>query len=77
MLDMGFKPAVSRIVAQTPDDRQTLFFSATLEGATGKLAAAYTRDAAPPHPGADRAQGGATSSTASSTSSPRAPSSTT
>jgi ATP-dependent RNA helicase RhlE len=45
MLDMGFKPAVSRIVAQTPDDRQTLFFSATLEGATGKLAAAYTRDA--------------------------------
>jgi superfamily II DNA/RNA helicase len=45
MLDMGFKPAVSRIVGQTPDDRQTLFFSATLEGATGKLAAAYTRDA--------------------------------
>jgi ATP-dependent RNA helicase RhlE len=45
MLDMGFKPAVSRIVAQTPDDRQTLFFSATLEGATGKLAAAYTHNA--------------------------------
>jgi superfamily II DNA/RNA helicase len=45
MLDMGFKPAVSRIVAQTPEDRQTLFFSATLEGATGKLAAAYTRQA--------------------------------
>jgi ATP-dependent RNA helicase RhlE len=43
MLDMGFKPAVSRIVGQTPDDRQTLFFSATLEGATGELAAAYTR----------------------------------
>jgi len=45
MLDMGFKPAVSRIVGQTPDDRQTLFFSATLEGATGQLAATYTRDA--------------------------------
>jgi ATP-dependent RNA helicase RhlE len=45
MLDMGFKPAVSRIVAQTPEGRQTLFFSATLEGATGKLAAAYTRQA--------------------------------
>jgi ATP-dependent RNA helicase RhlE len=45
MLDMGFKPAVSRIVAQTPADRQTLFFSATLEGATGKIATAYTRDA--------------------------------
>ena len=43
MLDMGFKPAVSRIVDQTPPQRQTLFFSATLEGATGKLAAAYTR----------------------------------
>jgi ATP-dependent RNA helicase RhlE len=43
MLDMGFKPAVSRIVGQTPGDRQTLFFSATLEGATGQLAAAYTR----------------------------------
>jgi superfamily II DNA/RNA helicase len=45
MLDMGFQPAVGRIVAQTPSDRQTLFFSATLEGATGKLAAAYTHDA--------------------------------
>jgi ATP-dependent RNA helicase RhlE len=45
MLDMGFKPAVSRIVAQTPAERQTLFFSATLEGATGKLATAYTRKA--------------------------------
>jgi superfamily II DNA/RNA helicase len=43
MLDMGFKPAVDRIVAQTPQQRQTLFFSATLEGATGKIAAAYTR----------------------------------
>ncbi|HET7510429.1 MAG TPA: DEAD/DEAH box helicase [Solirubrobacterales bacterium] len=45
MLDMGFRPAVDRIVAQTPADRQTLFFSATLEGATGKVAAAYTRNA--------------------------------
>jgi ATP-dependent RNA helicase RhlE len=45
MLDMGFKPAVDRIVSQTPAERQTLFFSATLEGATGKIAAAYTRDA--------------------------------
>ena len=45
MLDMGFKPAVDRIVAQTPKRRQTLFFSATLQGATGKVATAYTRDA--------------------------------
>jgi len=42
MLDMGFKPAVSRIVAQTPERRQTLFFSATLEGAIGKVAAGFT-----------------------------------
>jgi ATP-dependent RNA helicase RhlE len=45
MLDMGFKPAVDRIVAHTPDQRQTLFFSATLDGAVGKVAGAYTRDA--------------------------------
>ncbi len=45
MLDMGFRPAVDRIVDQTPADRQTLFFSATLEGAAGKVAASYTSDA--------------------------------
>ncbi|MGE5408258.1 MAG: DEAD/DEAH box helicase [Syntrophothermus sp.] len=44
MLDMGFRPAVDRIVAKTPAARQTLFFSATLEGATGRVAAAYTRE---------------------------------
>jgi ATP-dependent RNA helicase RhlE len=44
MLDMGFRPAVDRIVALTPAKRQTLFFSATLEGATGKVAAAFTRN---------------------------------
>ena len=46
MLDMGFRPVVDRIVAQTPPDRQTLFFSATLEGAAGKVAAVFTRDPA-------------------------------
>jgi superfamily II DNA/RNA helicase len=45
MLDMGFKPAVDRIVAKTPSDRQTMFFSATLEAAAGKVARAYTHDA--------------------------------
>jgi len=45
MLDMGFRPAVDRIVDLTPSDRQTLFFSATLEGAAGKVATSYTRDA--------------------------------
>jgi ATP-dependent RNA helicase RhlE len=43
MLDMGFRPAVDRIVALTPKSRQTLFFSATLEGAAGQVAAAFTR----------------------------------
>jgi ATP-dependent RNA helicase RhlE len=32
MLDMGFRPAVDRLVSQCPEDRQTLFFSATLDG---------------------------------------------
>ncbi|MFN8130295.1 MAG: DEAD/DEAH box helicase [Solirubrobacteraceae bacterium] len=45
MLDMGFKPPVDRIVAQCPRDRQTLFFSATLDGEAGRIAAAYTHDA--------------------------------
>ena len=45
MLDMGFKPAVDRIVKQTPNDRQTMFFSATLEGAIGQVAQSYTQDA--------------------------------
>jgi ATP-dependent RNA helicase RhlE len=46
MLDMGFRPAVDRIVAQCPADRQTLFFSATLDGEAGVIARRYTRDAA-------------------------------
>ncbi len=45
MLDMGFRPAVDRIVAQVPADRQTLFFSATLDGEAGRIAQAYTHDA--------------------------------
>ena len=38
MLDMGFRPAVDRIVAACPADRQTLFFSATLDGEAGRVA---------------------------------------
>ncbi len=45
MLDMGFRPAVDRIVAACPRKRQTLFFSATLAGEAGRVAAVYTRDA--------------------------------
>jgi ATP-dependent RNA helicase RhlE len=45
MLDMGFRPAIDRIVKACPSKRQTLFFSATLDGVAGSLAASYTRDA--------------------------------
>jgi superfamily II DNA/RNA helicase len=45
MLDMGFRPAVDRIVSATPRARQTLFFSATLDGMVGHIANEYTRDA--------------------------------
>jgi superfamily II DNA/RNA helicase len=46
MLDMGFRPPVDRILAKTPDNRQTLFFSATLDGEVGRLASKYTHNAA-------------------------------
>jgi ATP-dependent RNA helicase RhlE len=41
MLDMGFRPAIDRIVAACPPVRQTLFFSATLDGEAGRLAERY------------------------------------
>jgi superfamily II DNA/RNA helicase len=44
MLDMGFKPAVDRIVRACPEKRQTLFFSATLDGEAGRVARSYTTD---------------------------------
>jgi superfamily II DNA/RNA helicase len=46
MLDMGFRPAIDRIVDACPDDRQTLFFSATLDGEAGRIANCYARDPA-------------------------------
>jgi superfamily II DNA/RNA helicase len=42
MLDMGFRPVVDRILAKTPSTRQTLLFSATLDGEVGRVARAYT-----------------------------------
>jgi ATP-dependent RNA helicase RhlE len=42
MLDMGFKPVVDRIVKMTASKRQTLLFSATLEGEVGRIAKSYT-----------------------------------
>jgi ATP-dependent RNA helicase RhlE len=44
MLDMGFQPQVDQIVRRLPERRQTMFFSATLEGTVGHLARLYTRD---------------------------------
>ena len=46
MLDMGFKPQVDRIVRLLPSKRQTMFFSATLDGEVGELARRYTHFAA-------------------------------
>jgi ATP-dependent RNA helicase RhlE len=56
MLDMGFRPQVDAIVRRLPGRRQTMFFSATLDGEVGDLARAYTHDpcrfeAAPPESG--------------------------
>ena len=42
MLDMGFKPQVDRLVRRLPRERQTMFFSATLDGEVGELASQYT-----------------------------------
>jgi len=44
MLDMGFKPQVERILRRIPRERQTMLFSATLDGEVGELARAYTND---------------------------------
>jgi superfamily II DNA/RNA helicase len=45
MLDMGFQEDIDAIVAQVPARRQTLLFSATLDGVVGRLAKRVTRDA--------------------------------
>ncbi len=46
MLDMGFLPPVKRIVAKLPAQRQTLCFSATLDGAVAQLAREFLKDPA-------------------------------
>src|SRR6266536_3328148 len=45
MLDMGFLPAITRILAALPSDRQTLCFSATLEKSVQHLLLKCTRAA--------------------------------
>ncbi len=42
MLDMGFLPDVRRILGQLREERQTMLFSATLDGDVGRLAAEHT-----------------------------------
>ena len=44
MLDMGFRPQVERIMRHLPATRQTMLFSATLDGEVGELARAFTRN---------------------------------
>ena len=44
MLDMGFQPAIARIAAELPAVRQTLCFSATLEGTVRDVAQRYLKD---------------------------------
>ena len=44
MADMGFLPAVRRILDATPESRQTMLFSATLDGDVDVLIRRYQRD---------------------------------
>ena len=44
MLDMGFLPAIKRILGKIPSRRQTLLFSATFEEQIKKLAMEFMRD---------------------------------
>ncbi len=54
MADLGFWPAVTRIVDETPAEGQRLLFSATLDGAVDKLVKRYMHD--PIHHEVDPAQ---------------------
>jgi len=46
MADLGFMPAVTRILDQTPPAGQRMFFSATLDRGVGQLVTAYIHDPA-------------------------------
>ena len=43
MLDMGFQPAIHRIVAELPTERQTLCYSATLDAPIQEVARKYLK----------------------------------
>ncbi|GAB3847073.1 hypothetical protein GCM10028800_13600 [Nesterenkonia populi] len=53
MADLGFLPGVTRILAQTPEDAQRLFFSATLDNGVDKLVRRFLTD--PLHHSVDEA----------------------
>jgi ATP-dependent RNA helicase RhlE len=44
MLDMGFQPAIQRIAGMLQEERQTLCYSATLEGSVKEVARKYLKD---------------------------------
>ncbi len=44
MLDMGFREDIERVLSSMPDERQTLFFSATMPRLIQQLIRDYTRD---------------------------------
>ncbi|MEZ5165092.1 MAG: DEAD/DEAH box helicase [Acidimicrobiales bacterium] len=44
MADMGFMPVVKRLLDQTPAQRQTVLYSATLDGDVGTLISRYQRN---------------------------------
>lgn len=46
MLDMGFSDDIDRLMAAVPEERQTIFFSATFEPRIRRLVENYTRNAA-------------------------------
>jgi ATP-dependent RNA helicase DeaD len=45
MLDLGFREDLEFILGETPEERQTLLFSATVSGSIAALAKSYQRDA--------------------------------
>jgi ATP-dependent RNA helicase RhlE len=45
MLDLGFLPTIKKILASLPAERQTMFFSATMESSVKHLVQEYVRDA--------------------------------
>ena len=46
MLDMGFREDIEKLVSKVPKERQTMFFSATIDGPIRRLVESFTRNAA-------------------------------